>query len=43
MGVETTNSDGFGVGWYGDGPEPGLYRSVCAFRTNPATLIETKE
>jgi glutamine amidotransferase len=28
MGVETTNGDGFGVGWYGDGPEPGLYRSV---------------
>lgn len=28
MGVETTNGDGFGVGWYGDDPEPGLYRSV---------------
>ena len=28
MGVETTNGDGFGVGWYGDGPKPGLYRSV---------------
>ena len=28
MGVETTNGDGFGVGWYGDGPVPGLYRSV---------------
>jgi predicted glutamine amidotransferase len=28
MGVETTNGDGFGVGWYCDSPEPGLYRSV---------------
>lgn len=28
MGVETTNGDGFGVGWYGDSPEPGIYRSV---------------
>ena len=28
MGVETTNGDGFGVGWYGDGPEPALYRST---------------
>ena len=23
-----TNGDGFGVGWYGDRPEPGLYREV---------------
>lgn len=28
LGVETTNGDGFGVGWYGDGPEPGLFRSI---------------
>ena len=28
MGVETTNGDGFGVGWYGEGPEPGVYHSV---------------
>ncbi len=28
MGVETTNGDGFGIGWYGDEEEPGLYRSV---------------
>jgi glutamine amidotransferase len=28
MGVETTNGDGFGVGWYGDGDEPGVYHSV---------------
>jgi glutamine amidotransferase len=27
-GVETTNGDGFGVGWYGRAPEPRLYRST---------------
>ncbi|HKQ61019.1 MAG TPA: class II glutamine amidotransferase [Candidatus Polarisedimenticolaceae bacterium] len=26
--VTTTNGDGFGLGWYGDGEPPGLYRSV---------------
>jgi glutamine amidotransferase len=24
----STNGDGFGLGWYGDRPEPGLYREV---------------
>jgi predicted glutamine amidotransferase len=29
MGVETTNGDGFGLGWYGaNGGPPGRYRSV---------------
>ena len=30
LGVETTNGDGFGVGWYpeGNGREPALFRSV---------------
>jgi len=28
MGAQTTNGDGFGVGWYGDDPEPALYRSI---------------
>jgi predicted glutamine amidotransferase len=28
MGAETTNGDGFGVGWYGSGDGPGVYRSV---------------
>jgi glutamine amidotransferase len=28
MGAETTNGDGFGVGWYGSGEGPGVYRSV---------------
>jgi len=27
-GAETTNGDGFGVGWYGDAPDPGLYKST---------------
>ena len=28
MGAEPTNGDGFGLGWYGQGEGPGLYRSV---------------
>jgi len=28
QGAETTNGDGFGVGWYGIGNEPAQYRSV---------------
>ena len=28
LGAETTNGDGFGVGWYGRGNEPAQYRSV---------------
>jgi predicted glutamine amidotransferase len=28
LGAETTNGDGFGVGWYGDGPEPAVFRGV---------------
>jgi predicted glutamine amidotransferase len=28
LGATTTNGDGFGIGWYGDGDEPGVYRSV---------------
>ena len=28
MGAETTNGDGFGLGWYGVGSGPALYRSV---------------
>jgi predicted glutamine amidotransferase len=27
-GEHTTNGDGFGVGWYGTGSEPGLYKSI---------------
>ena len=29
MGAEPTNGDGFGLGWYGLGGEPGVYRSVA--------------
>jgi len=28
FGAETTNGDGFGVGWYGVGDAPGVYRSI---------------
>jgi predicted glutamine amidotransferase len=28
MGVETTNGDGFGLGWYGTGDGPGVYHSI---------------
>ena len=29
LGVETTNGDGFGLGWYGAGEGPGVYRNVA--------------
>jgi predicted glutamine amidotransferase len=28
LGAETTNGDGFGVGWYDATPQPGLFRSI---------------
>ena len=28
LGAETTNGDGFGIGWYGAGPVPGIFRSI---------------
>jgi len=28
LGAETTNGDGFGVGWYGVGETPGVFRSI---------------
>ena len=28
MGVETTNGDGFGIGWYGTEPVPGIFHST---------------
>jgi predicted glutamine amidotransferase len=28
LGAETTNGDGFGVGWYGRGQQPAQYRSI---------------
>jgi predicted glutamine amidotransferase len=36
MGVETTNGDGFGIGWYTPGkPAPGRYRSVSPAWSDP--------
>jgi predicted glutamine amidotransferase len=29
MGAETTNGDGFGIGWYGGGAGPAVYHSVA--------------
>src|SRR3954462_6186789 len=28
LGAETTNGDGFGVGWYGDRATPAVFRSI---------------
>lgn len=28
LGAETTNGDGFGIGWYGDVARPGVFRSI---------------
>jgi glutamine amidotransferase len=39
MGAETTNGDGFGVGWYSDVPEPGVFRSIEP-AWNDANLLE---
>ena len=39
MGAETTNGDGFGMGWYGTGERPAIYRSVAP-AWNDANLRE---
>ena len=28
LGVETTNGDGFGIGWYGEGDTPAVFKSI---------------
>jgi glutamine amidotransferase len=28
MGATTTNGDGFGIGWYGEGAEPAVFKSI---------------
>jgi hypothetical protein len=28
LGAETTNGDGFGIGWYDAAPSPGVFRSI---------------
>jgi predicted glutamine amidotransferase len=35
MGAETTNGDGFGMGWYGVGEGPGVYRSISPAWSDP--------
>ena len=35
MGAETTNGDGIGVGWYGDGDGPAVYRNVSPAWADP--------
>jgi len=35
MGAETTNGDGFGMGWYGAGEGPGVYRSISPAWSDP--------
>ena len=30
-----TNGDGFGIAWYGDRPEPGLYRDILPAWSDP--------
>jgi len=35
LGAETTNGDGFGVGWYGAGNGPGVYRSISPAWSDP--------
>lgn len=35
LGAETTNGDGFGVGWYGAGRAPGVYRSTSPAWAEP--------
>src|SRR3954451_1180033 len=46
LGAEPTNGDGFGLGWYGLGDEPGVYRSVSPAWSDPnlrelATHVES--
>ena len=35
MGAEPTNGDGFGMGWYGDGDGPAVFRSVSPAWADP--------
>src|SRR3954463_4300669 len=34
LGAETTNGDGFGIGWYGDPATPGIFHSTEPARNN---------
>ena len=35
LGATTTNGDGFGLGWYGAGPEPAVYKSTHPAWSDP--------
>ncbi len=35
-GKTATNGDGFGIAWYGDRPEPGLYRDILPAWSDPS-------
>ena len=35
MGATTTNGDGFGLGWYGESPEPAVYKSTQPAWSDP--------
>ena len=35
LGATTTNGDGFGIGWYGEGPEPALFKGVDPAGSDP--------
>jgi predicted glutamine amidotransferase len=39
LGATTTNGDGFGIGWYGERPEPAAFKSVDPAHT--ARVIAT--
>ena len=39
LGATTTNGDGFGVGWYGQGDTPGVSRSPYQPMPNPSPLV----
>ena len=39
MGATTTNGDGFGIGWYGEGPEPAVFKNTSP-AWNDANLHE---
>ena len=42
LGAETTNGDGFGVGWYGDGETPGRLPRVPSRRGTTRTCASSR-
>ena len=39
LGAETTNGDGFGIGWYGVGDTPGVSAAPYQPMPNPSPLV----